>query len=150
MQGGSSVLQEWRHAGKYGLWAQHWGSSTFFFQIFQDWWAQQPQEAVLGLVASASVPVSLQLLSIGHFSPIGCLLILMGTEKWDLGIHGNFRDSSATKHPLSSVIALHTPTSLLISSHCKIVMMTQELPLSFSGCYCAMLILSEIKTSSSI
>lgn len=91
MQGGSSVLQGWRHAGKYGLWAQHWGSSTFFFQIFQDWWAQQPQEAVLGLVASASVPVSLQLLSIGHFSPIGCPLILMGTEKWDLGIHGNFR-----------------------------------------------------------
>lgn len=108
------------------------------------------QEAVLGLVASASVPVSLQLLSIGHFSPIGCPLILMGTEKWDLGIHGNFRDSSATKHPLSSVIALHTPTSLLVSSHCKIVMMTQEFPLSFSGCYCAMLILSEIKTSSSI
>lgn len=71
-------------------------------------------------------------------------------KKWDLGIHGNFRDSSATKHPLSSVIARHTPTSLLVSSHCKIVMMTQEFPLSFSGCYCAMLILSEIKTSSSI
>lgn len=97
-----------------------------------------------------TVPVSLQLLDIGHFSPIGCPLILMGTEKWDLGIHGNFRDSSATKHPFSSLISLHTPTSLLVSSHCKIVMMTQEYPLSFSGCYCAMLILGEIKTSGSI
>lgn len=36
MQGGSSVLQRWR--GKSWLWAQHWGSPTFFFQIFQDWW----------------------------------------------------------------------------------------------------------------